>query len=58
MPRVYKRKTARALTSPREVKTAVDAVLNGEMKVPTAANLYDIPVKSLYRYCKKAENGN
>lgn len=60
MVRNYKRTTERAKYSPELVRTAVQAVLSKSLSLLAAADVYEIPSKTLWRYCqqgKESENG-
>ncbi len=58
MMRTYKRVSGHAKHSHSKIRAAVEAVLNGELKVPSAAEIFDIPRKSLYRYCQKVKKND
>nr|XP_047133687.1 uncharacterized protein LOC124811672 isoform X1 [Hydra vulgaris] len=53
--RNYKRKTKRAITPQNVIKNAVDAVLLEGKSIRKTAKDFNIPEKSLSRYCKKQQ---
>ncbi len=58
MVRTYKGVSERAKHSLSKIRAVVQAVLNGELKVPSAAEIYDIPRKLLYRFSQKVKKND
>lgn len=56
MPRVRKRTTTNRSYSEDNLKTAVQEVIENNMKIRTAAGLYKIPRSTLKRFIAKANN--
>lgn len=56
--RVYKRKSEKGMTDKEVLKKAVNAVVVKKQKIGAVASQYNIPKRTLSRYCFKTRNKN